>query len=88
MSRIIIALLCVSDTHATVEHLMQIQDGPLAGIKAMQSTIGEYTVDNDEPTKQKVRLQGMRMKSAVVIPPLGNQNHLHGTSGCMVRHCC
>ena len=34
---------------------LQIQDGPLAGIEAMQSTIGEYTVDDDEPTKQKVQ---------------------------------
>ena len=35
--------------------VLQIQDGPLAGIEAMQSTIGEYTVDDEEPTKQKVR---------------------------------
>lgn len=29
-------------------------DGPLAGIKGVQSTIGDYTVDDAEPSKQKI----------------------------------
>ena len=33
---------------------MQFHDGPLAGIKGVQSTIGDYTVDDAEPSKQKV----------------------------------
>ena len=37
---------------------MQIQDGPLAGIQAKQTLSGDYKVDDDEPTKQKVRHVG------------------------------
>ena len=44
----------MSDTQADVLCVIQIQDGPLAGIQALQSTIGQYTVDDNEPTKQKV----------------------------------
>jgi len=33
---------------------MQIQDGPLAGVKGVQTTIGEYTIDDSEPVRQKV----------------------------------
>ena len=32
----------------------QIQDGPLAGVKGVQTTIGEYTIDDSEPVRQKV----------------------------------
>ncbi|KAL0041177.1 hypothetical protein WJX77_007804 [Trebouxia sp. C0004] len=31
-----------------------IQDGPLAGMKGMQTTIGEYTIDDSEPVRQKI----------------------------------
>jgi len=34
--------------------IMQIQDGPLAGVKGVQTTIGEYTIDDSEPVRQKV----------------------------------
>ncbi len=32
----------------------QIQDGPLTGVKGVQTTIGEYTIDDSEPVRQKV----------------------------------
>lgn len=35
--------------------VLQFQDGPLQGIKGMQSTIGDYNLDDAEPTKQKVQ---------------------------------
>ncbi|KAL0046121.1 hypothetical protein WJX82_003070 [Trebouxia sp. C0006] len=31
-----------------------IQDGPLAGVKGVQTTIGEYTIDDSEPVRQKI----------------------------------
>ena len=34
--------------------IAQIQDGPLAGVKGVQTTIGEYTIDDSEPVRQKV----------------------------------
>ncbi len=34
--------------------IVQIQDGPLAGVKGVQTTIGEYTIDDSEPVRQKV----------------------------------
>ena len=33
---------------------MQVQEGPLAGVKGVQTTIGEYTIDDSEPIRQKV----------------------------------
>lgn len=34
---------------------MQFQDGPLAGVQAKQVVSGDYRIDDNEPTKQKVR---------------------------------
>lgn len=31
-----------------------VQEGPLAGVKGVQTTIGEYTIDDKEPIRQKV----------------------------------
>lgn len=36
------------DTSKYVGHVMQTQDGPLAGIYALQSTNGQYTVDSSQ----------------------------------------
>ena len=33
---------------------MRIQEGPLAGVKGVQTTIGEYTLDDNEPVPQEV----------------------------------
>ena len=33
---------------------LQFQDGPLKGEKAIQSTVGEYSLDDNEPSKQNV----------------------------------
>ena len=38
---------------------MQIQEGPLAGLKGVQTTIGEYTIDNSEPVQQGTLYPGM-----------------------------
>ena len=44
---------------------MQFHDGPLAGIKGVQSTIGDYTVDDAEPSKQKVHSTSRDIQSGL-----------------------
>ena len=50
-ARIVIVASWQSHRH---EAVMQIQEGPLAGVKGVQTTIGEYTIDDSEPIRQKV----------------------------------
>ncbi|KAL3136183.1 hypothetical protein ABBQ32_007197 [Trebouxia sp. C0010 RCD-2024] len=49
------------DNQYQVEVPMTFQDGPLAGVQAKQVVSGDYRIDDNEPTKQKIGFTALKL---------------------------